>query len=484
MTSDAEADLSAWRAMLGPCLAMILAALGISIAAVTLPTLAVEFDGGQKSANLVVSVYILAITAAIVPMGRTGDVVGSKAILLGGFALFVAGAVGSGVAPNLFAIILARFVQGLGAAAMMAMPLAQVREVIQSDRVGRWMGLLGMMSAIGTALGPTLGGLLVDVFGWRMVFWFQVPLAVLGLTLAAAFLPDRSKKAFSASFDVLSAIFLALALAAMVLFLTELREESSRLSVVFLGLFALATAAFIRMERRLQSPIIPLDVFRDDDLIPSFCMNGIISLIMMTVLVIGPFFLVFGEDLSGTQMGLVMSVGPISSALSGVPAGRATEHFGASTTLLAGLLQVVVGVSAMALLPLWFGVAGFIISFVILAPGYQLFLAALNTSVMMRAKESERGTISGLLNLSRNLGFVIGATMASTAFSFFITEGDVANAAQDSVRTAMASILAFCALLALAAALLALSTRHQGRWRDADRASLKVQQARPPNKRL
>ena len=142
-------------------LAMLLSSLGTSIANVGLPTLAQAFDASFQAVQWVVLAYLLAMTTLIVGVGRLGDMFGRRRLLLAGIGLFTAASVLCGVAPTLWLLIAARAAQGLGAAIMMALAMALVGETVAKARTGSAMGLLGTMSAIGTALGPSLGGVLI-----------------------------------------------------------------------------------------------------------------------------------------------------------------------------------------------------------------------------------------------------------------------------------------------------------------------------------
>ena len=179
-------------ALAGLSLATLLAALGTSIANVALPTLAQAFDASFQEVQWVVLAYLLAITTLIVGAGRLGDLVGRRRLLLAGIALFTVASALCGIAPTLWLLIAARAVQGLGAAIMMALTLALVGETVPKERTGSAMGLLGTMSAIGTALGPSLGGVLIAGFGWRAIFLVNVPLGLLTLLARAAHPARRS----------------------------------------------------------------------------------------------------------------------------------------------------------------------------------------------------------------------------------------------------------------------------------------------------
>ena len=142
-------------------LAMLLSSLGTSIANVGLPTFARAFNASFQAVQWIVIAYLLAVTTLIVSVGRLGDVIGRRRLLLAGIALFTVASIVCGGAPALWLLIAARAAQGLGAAIMMALTMAFVGEMVPKSKTGSAMGLLGSMSAIGTALGPSLGGVLI-----------------------------------------------------------------------------------------------------------------------------------------------------------------------------------------------------------------------------------------------------------------------------------------------------------------------------------
>lgn len=146
---------------------MLMSSLGTSVANVALPTLSQAFSASFQKVQWVVLAYLLAITTLIVSVGRLGDVIGRRQLLLSGIVLFTVASVGCALAPSLGLLIAARATQGLGGAIMMALTLAFVSETVPKAETGSAMGLLGTMSAIGTALGPSLGGALIGTFSWR-----------------------------------------------------------------------------------------------------------------------------------------------------------------------------------------------------------------------------------------------------------------------------------------------------------------------------
>src|SRR4051812_25339011 len=197
-------------------LSMLLSSLGTSIANVGLPTLAQAFNASFQEVQWIVLAYLLAITTLIVGVGRLGDIAGRRRLLLAGIFLFTVASILCGVAPTLRLLIAARAAQGLGAAIMMALTMAFVGETVPKEKTGSAMGLLGTMSAIGTALGPSLGGLLIAGPGWRAIFLVNVPLGILTFCLARRHLPvDRgAPKADRSGFDTMGTLLLAMTLGA------------------------------------------------------------------------------------------------------------------------------------------------------------------------------------------------------------------------------------------------------------------------------
>src|SRR3712207_121336 len=210
---------SVWLALASLALPMLLSSLGTSSANVALPTLTQAFSVSFQAAQWIVLAYLLATTTLIVSVGRLGDIIGRRRLLLTGLVLFAVASLLCGVAPVLWLLIAARAAQGLGAAIMMALSLAFVGETVPKDKTGSAMGLLGTMSAIGTALGPSLGGVLIAGLSWRAIFLVNVPLALTALLLAQRYLPadSRGARTETPQFDMPGTLLLALILGAYAL---------------------------------------------------------------------------------------------------------------------------------------------------------------------------------------------------------------------------------------------------------------------------
>lgn len=388
-------------ALAGLSLCMLLASLGTSIANVGLPQMAEAFAATFAAVQWVVLSYLLATTAVLVGVGRLGDRFGHRRLLLAGLLVFAVACALCSTAPSLGMLVAARALQGFGAAIMLAMTMALVAATVPKEQTGRVMGLLGTLSAVGTGLGPAIGGVLIAASGWRALFLVMLPLAALACVLVRGTPADSDPQASGAG----------------------------RFSV-----FA---------------------TLHDRALGAGLGMSTLVAAVMMTTLVAGPFYLSHGLGLDPAQMGLAMAVGPCSAALAGVPAGRLTDRCGSYATTLGGLLCMLAGCLVLALMPL--DAAGYIGALVILTLGYAQFQAANNTAVMSNVSAGRRGVIAGWLNLSRNLGLIIGAWALGAVFAW--GTGDIHSALPPAVGQGLHMAFGVASGLVVLALLLAFTRR-------------------------
>ncbi|RSZ60847.1 MFS transporter [Massilia atriviolacea] len=432
------------RAMLAAlAMSMLLSSLGTSIANVGLPTLAQAFGATFAQVQWIVLAYLLAVTTLIVGVGRLGDIAGRRRLLLAGIALFAAASILCAAAPTLAWLIAARALQGLGAAAMMGLTMSFAAGAASAGGTGSVMGLLGTMSAVGTALGPTLGGLLIGAAGWRALFLVTAPLAIAAWLLAYRALPADMARADGErmAFDGVGTVLLASTLGAYALAMT------AGGNLVLLGGAAVGAWLFVLAARRADSPLIPLALLRDRLLGARLATTALVSTVMMATLVVGPFYLSRALALEPAAVGLVLSSGPLVAALSGVPAGRLVDCAGTARVTIAGLGLMLAGAVPLALLSPAAGVPGYLVPMAVITIGYALFQAANNTALMDAAGADRRGLVSSMLNLARNLGLVSGASLMGAVFAY----------GGATVTVGMHRTFALAALLLAAALLIAVS---------------------------
>ncbi|MBQ4767745.1 MFS transporter [Pectobacterium versatile] len=390
-------------------LAILSASLGTSIANIALPTLTAVFSAPFAQVQAVVIAYLAAMALSVVIAGRLGDRYGLKPVFIAGLGLFAIASLLCAIAPQLWSLIGARALQGIGAAFLMTLGMALLRQTAGEKHVGRAMGIVGTVSALGTALGPSVGGFLLAIAGWRSLFWIQIPLVTIVLFMAFTLLPA-----------------------------TPVKEKASLSGGLSL---------------------------RNTTLLSNLTINAAVTAVIMTTLIVGPYYLGLGLGLKETLVGLVMAIGPAVATFSGIPSGRLVDTWGFRRALTAGLSLVVTGTFMLAILPNLLGVTGYILAIIVLTPGYQLFQAANNTATLAEVPGNQRGTVSGLLNLSRNIGLIAGASIMGQVFALGVGTEDFTHAAPASLANGMQ--LTF--FLAGAMVLVAIAFTRLPKWKQATR---------------
>jgi EmrB/QacA subfamily drug resistance transporter len=444
----------------GLSLSMLLATLNTSSANAGLPELARAFAAPFQEVQWIVLAYLLAITTLIVSVGRLGDILGKRRLLTVGLSAFGVGSLMCGLSPTLGVLVGARVVQGLGAAVMMALSVAFVAEAVPKEKTGSAMGLLGSMSALGTALGPSLGGLLIGSIGWRAIFLVNVPLVLFSLLLVIRYLPaaQHATRSDRIRFDSIGTAFLALTLASYALAMTLGRGSFGPINLALIAGALVGLGIFIRFEEHSPAPLVRLNMFRDRPLSGSLMMSGLVSTVMMATLVVGPFYLAGALGLSTTAVGLALSVGPLVVVLTGVPAGKMADRMGAVRMTAVGLAVSAVGAFAVAVSSTASGIFGYLVPIAVLTTGYSLFQTSNNAFVMTRVAAEQRGVVSGMLSLSRNLGLITGASLMGAVFAIASRARDVATAQPQAIASGMRLTFAFSAVLIGAALVIAYAT--------------------------
>jgi MFS family permease len=465
-TEDVAPASSARTALFGLSLSMLLFSVSTSIANVALPTLVHAFGASFQQVQWIVLAYLLAITTLIISAGRLGDMVGRKRLLIAGLGLFTVASFASSIAPSLLFLIAARAAQGTGAAVMMALTMAFVADTVSKEKTGTAMGLLGTTSAVGTALGPSVGGFLIASFGWPSIFLINLPLGLMAMALAWRGLPaDRAVKTTS-RFDVIGTLVLVATLGTYALAMTTGRGNFGVLNFALVSVAIAGAGVFAFTQTRVSSPLIRLSTLHDGKLRANLGGALLVSTVMMATLVVGPFYLSRGLALDAATVGLVMSIGPIVAAVVGVLAGRMVDLFGAQRMIVTGLSGVAIGCFTLAIVPETFGILGYALPLAGITGCYAMFQAANNSDVMMDVAQDRRGVISAMLNLSRNLGLVTGAAVMGAVFAQATAASEIMAAASQAVANGMRVTFLLATVLIAGALVLALRSGREGLTRN------------------
>jgi len=430
-------------------LALLIASLGVSITNVALPTLAHKFDATISSVSWVVIAYLMSVTSFIIGAGVLGDIFGRKLLLLLGLGIFLCASLMCALSVDLWMLVGARLIQGVGAAFILSQAIAFASSAVPRARIGSVMGLMSSTAAIGTALGPAAGGMLLHSFGWQSIFWLMFPMASISFLLCAKFISSdvlissRTAK----QYDFAGTLLLGLC---CLLYALSMTGGNSMVTTSGITLFLSSIVVlmlFLRSQRKQLFPLIDLGFFKNKMRNVTLLSNFLVDAVAMSTLVVGPYYMTYAMGLSAIQVGTLMSVGPLVAACSGYPSGKLVDLIGVKRVMLLGLSQMAIGALCFAYLPVLFGVFGYIAALIVLTPGRQLFLASNQTYVMNSVSEKEKGLASGVLNLAKNLGLMTGASMMAGLFALQLNTDDVAQATQQQLAAAFTGTFLLAGLL-------------------------------------
>ncbi|WP_245590022.1 MFS transporter [Desulfonatronum lacustre] len=422
--------------MIGVNMMVFMATLDMSIVNVALPSLAKQLDTDFATVQWVILSYVLVVASLLLLVSRLGDMRGKKGIFSLGLGLFTLASLLCGLAPSVGWLIFFRALQGVGAAMSQALGIAIVTELAPPSRRGRAIGLIGATVAMGLALGPSLGGLIIEFIGWRWIFLINVPLGIAAQWIIAKYMPALPPRQGGQRFDIPGAIIAALTLAAysMGMTLGQKTGFSAPMSMSLLAVATIGLMAFILVERRVQQPMIDMKLFRN----PLFSINLVMSLLVFISLSAGfimPFFLQYAQGRPPSEVGLLMMAIPLSMGLVAPFAGALSDHFGPRGLSLLGLLILISGCLAVSTLSLDTPWWGFVLRVLPVGLGVGLFQAPNNSAIMGAVPLERLGVASGLLNYSRVFGQTTGLPMIGSIFTL-----SVVSATLEPVRTDFAAV--------------------------------------------
>lgn len=405
--------------LLGLSLATLMTSIDTTIVSVGLPTIAKELNTNFSSVQWIVLSYLLAITTLIVGIGHIGDMYGKKWLYLSGIVIFTTASLGCGLSSSIYMLIAARVLQGIGGAILMVLSFALVVDVVPKEKIPKAIGILTSMLTLGIALGPSLGGILISVFGWHIIFLVNIPIGIVTFIIALNF-PKLEVIHAEKHFDWLGVLALAASLISYNLGIAFSESQGLSVNVILLIIFSIISAAiFIIIEKNVSSPLINLSIFKDRIISGSLGISVIIYAIIMSISIVLPFFLTDAQGLPTFEVGLLITVGPLATTVMGPIAGKAAARFGNRPIMISGMIGFGIGCLLMTTLTPSSSPIGFAIRIAISNGSFAFFLTPNNAAIMASAKPEQRGVISGLLNLARTLGQTTGVSLMGAAFAYF-----------------------------------------------------------------
>ena len=476
MTQPARGGLP-WPVIATVCLGTFMGATDGSIVSVAYPTFTAAFSVPVSLVQWVGVAYLLTASSLVAIFGRLSDFVGHKRIYVAGFAVFLAGSVLCGAAAGIGPLIAFRMLQAVGSAMLVANSVAILSYTVGAARMGTAFALLETAVSVALVVGPVLGGLLIQAFGWRMIFYINVPVAIGAMLLARRVLPPLEGRGERERFDVAGAATFGAGLGTLLLgaSLGPVHGWKTPAVDVLLAAGAALLTAFFLIERRVRPPMLDLSLFRDRAFTGANAAKLCAYAASFTVVLVVPFYL---------QQVLHYSVGTVGIALTPMPVALAAG------SLLGGPLSDRVGSHVLA--PLGVGIAalgGYLFmaatperGYVMLAAamavmdfGMGLFIAPNDAVIMNRAPLDKQGVAGGVLALMRSAGMITGLTLAATilqshlggmAGGSLLGVGDAGpealRALTNGIRSVYVATVALC-LLSMALSLLRGPAARRGR---------------------
>ncbi|HEX4223738.1 MAG TPA: MFS transporter [Pseudonocardiaceae bacterium] len=400
-----------WLAVGTVCFGAFMGQLDASIVTLTFPALRSTFHASLAGVQWVSLSYLLTVVALLAPAGRLADALGRKQLYLYGFALFTLGSAACGLAPTLTALIGFRVLQGVGAALLQANSVALVTTSVPANRMRTALGIQAAAQALGLALGPTLGGILVDALGWQWVFGVNVPVGVLGLVAGRYLLPRTRQRTPVAGFDFIGLGLLILASTALLLAVSSVSGLALPWwSVAALVVVGLGTGvAFVLRSGRVRDGVIDLRLLR------SRAVSGGLAaalggyLVLFGPLVVVPVVVTAGGA-SALRAGLVCTALPAGFGLAATLGIRLLPRsWSNARRCVSGALVCVAALVPLVLVPV--GGVAFIALLGLLGVGLGLFTPPNNAMVMGAIPAAKSGLGGGLVNMARGIGTALGVAV-------------------------------------------------------------------------
>ncbi|MCW5696164.1 MAG: MFS transporter [Bauldia sp.] len=412
-------------------LASSLAFIDGTVVNVALPTIQEALDTDFSSAQWVLNAYMLMLGALILVAGGLGDRYGRRRIFLIGIALFTAASIVCALAPGVSVLIGARAVQGVGAALLVPQSLAIITATFPRAVRGAAIGTWAAASAATTALGPPIGGFLVDLLDWRAVFWINVPLAALAIFLTIRAVPESRDPAVEGKQDWLGAALAVLGFGALTFGLTGFSngvENVGAAAYAAIVAGAVAIAAFVFVEMRVAQPVVPPSLFRSRVFTGANIVTVFLYGCLAAVVFLLPYEVITRRGMSTAEAGFTLMPVGIIIAVASRLTGRLSDRIGPRSFLMAGTAIVTLSciVFALGIANYWIGI---IVPVVLLALGMAVVVSPLTTAVMNSAPEGRSGAASGVNNAaSRIAGLIaVAAFGALASLIYFASAGDTAE---------------------------------------------------------
>jgi EmrB/QacA subfamily drug resistance transporter len=414
-SSNISSNKDKWAILFIVVMITFMATLDSSIVNVALPVMAKDLNVTSAGIQLVVTSYLIIISATILVFGRLGDMISKTKIFKFGIALFTLGSLFCGITSSLEMLVLARVIQAIGAAAAMANSQGIIAEVFPVNERGRALGVTGTFVALGSLVGPPLGGFIVDATSWKYIFLINVPIGIITLFYAFKMLP-KTHKGVKGKLDGLGAILFMFTIVPLFVALGQGQKYGFDQPIILLGFLVaiISFAIFILVEKKSESPLLQLQIFENKLFSLSvFC--GFISFIaIFCSIIIQPFYLQNVREFSPASTGLILMTYPLVLAVVAPISGYLSDKIGSEILTFIGLVILSFSLLLMSTLNEQSSTINMVLFIAVMSIGSGLFQSPNNSLVMSTVPRDKLGIAGSINALVRNLGMVCGIALSTT----------------------------------------------------------------------
>lgn len=404
-----------WFILFNVVLMTFMACLDSSIVNVALPVMSDKLNVSMASIEWVVTSYLIIVSSTILIFGRLGDIKGKTKIFKFGIILFTFGSLMCGITSSLTFLVVARVIQAIGAAGTMSANQGIITQIFPSGERGRALGISGTFVALGTMVGPPLGGFIVSAFSWEYIFLINVPIGIITFIMALKILP-KSEKDLGEKLDLRGSILFIIAVVLLFGSITQGQTVGYADPMIIAGIvISIASlAAFITLEKKITEPLLHLSIFENKLFSLSiFC--GFISFISISCTnIIQPFYLQDAQKLSPSITGLFMMVYPLVLSIVAPVSGYLSDKIGSEFLTFLGLIFTSTGLFLMSTLTQNSSLILLTIFVSIMSVGNGLFQSPNNSLIMSTVPKNKLGIAGSVNALIRNLGMVFGISFSTT----------------------------------------------------------------------
>lgn len=399
--------------------AMFFAAINMTIVSTSLPKI-LSSIGGMDYLDWVFTIYMLSATITAMLVGKLSDIYGRKIFILTGIGVFMTGAFLSGTADTIFQLISYRAIQGLGGGMIMSCAFATIGDLFSPRERGRWAGAMGAVFGLSSLFGPTLGGYIVDNYDWHWIFWIFLPIGFIAFALIWRLYPAHEQKE-KEKVDYLGAIILAVIISSLLLGFSWAGNKYDWVSVEIIGLFSttiIATILLIIVENRVQSPILPMFLFKNKIFVVSNVAGLLLGMGMFGTVMFVPFYVQGVQGETATISGLVEMVMTLSMVGASAIAGNMITKTGKYKIIaLIGLIVMAGGLLANSFLQVDSGFTRIIPQLIVIGIGLGMTMPVFQLTVQNSVEHKYLGVATSAMQVFRQIGGTIGVALMGTVMS-------------------------------------------------------------------